>query len=93
MDIYILRHAIAEERSAAMPGGDSQRRLTDEGAKKMRRAARGMKTAKLSFDLILTSPYVRARQMYEMRWRMFLPFVPPRCHLSCSIVMGAYLAT
>lgn len=32
----------------------------------MRRAAKGMKSAKLSFDLILSSPYVRARQTAEI---------------------------
>lgn len=66
MELYILRHAIAEERSGSIPGGDSQRRLTAEGKKKMRRAAKGMKAAKLCFDLILSSPFVRAKQTAEI---------------------------
>ena len=62
MNLYLLRHAIAEERSGSSPAGDAQRRLTQEGARKMRRIAKGMKASKLSFDLILTSPYPRARE-------------------------------
>lgn len=71
MDLYILRHAIAEPHSNSVPGGDSQRRLTPEGAKKMRRAVKGMKAVKLSFDLILSSPYVRARQTAEIVAQVF----------------------
>ena len=37
MDLYILRHGIAEERDGTVAGDDSQRRLTAEGKKKMRR--------------------------------------------------------
>jgi phosphohistidine phosphatase len=62
MDLYILRHAIAEAHSASIPGGDSQRRLTAEGEKKMRRIARAMKATELAFDLVLSSPYIRAKQ-------------------------------
>ncbi len=66
MDLYILRHAIAEERTGKTPGGDSQRRLTPEGAKKMRRIAAGMKSAGMSFDLILSSPFWRAKETAEI---------------------------
>jgi phosphohistidine phosphatase len=66
MDLYILRHAIAEERTGKTPGGDSQRRLTAEGAKKMRRIAIGLKAAEVSFDLILSSPFWRAKETAEI---------------------------
>ncbi len=71
MDLYILRHAIAEERNGSTPGGDSRRRLTAEGAKKMRRIAKGMKAMKLSFDLILSSPFVRAKQTADIVAEVF----------------------
>ena len=71
MDLYILRHAIAEERSPSLPGGDSQRRLTPEGARKMRRIAKGMKALDLEFDLILSSPYLRARETAEIVAKTF----------------------
>jgi phosphohistidine phosphatase len=66
MELYILRHAIAEPLTASVKGGDSERKLTEEGVRKMRRAARGMKAAKLSFDVILSSPHVRAKQTAEI---------------------------
>ncbi len=66
MDLYVLRHGIAEDRSSSTPGDDSQRRLTAEGKTKMRRAAVGMKALEIEFDLILSSPYLRARETAEI---------------------------
>ena len=71
MDLYILRHAIAEERSGPMPGGDSQRRLTAEGKTKMLRAAKGMKALELDFDLIIISPFVRAKETTDIVAEVF----------------------
>lgn len=66
MDLYILRHAIAVSRDDASIPRDSDRPLTTKGAAKLRKVVRGMKALGLSFDLILTSPYVRARQTAEL---------------------------
>src|SRR5258708_4405156 len=71
MHLFILRHAIAEELSAQHHGKDSDRRLTPEGEKKMRRAAEGMKAIGLAFDLILTSPYARAEQTAQIVAEVF----------------------
>jgi phosphohistidine phosphatase len=71
MDLYILRHAIAEERANPTPGGDSQRRLTPEGKTKMRQVAKGMKALDLEFDLILSSPFVRAKETAEIVAEVF----------------------
>lgn len=64
MNLYLIRHAIAEEESST--GEDSQRALTDKGAKKMRQIAKGLRALGVEFDLILTSPYTRARQTAEI---------------------------
>lgn len=66
MELYILRHAIAAERGSPEYPGDSERPLTPDGLKKLKRVVRGMKALELSFDLILTSPYVRARQTADV---------------------------
>jgi phosphohistidine phosphatase len=66
MELYILRHGLAEAAPNPPSSGDSRRRLTKEGANKMRRAAKGMKALELSFDLILSSPYLRARETAEI---------------------------
>jgi phosphohistidine phosphatase len=66
MDLFILRHGIAEVRGTPTPGDDSQRRLTADGITKLRRAARGMRSLELDFDLILTSPFLRASETAEI---------------------------
>jgi phosphohistidine phosphatase len=64
MELYLIRHAIAEEEAPS--GDDSQRALAEKGAKKMRQIAKGLRTLGAEFDLILTSPYVRARETAEI---------------------------
>jgi phosphohistidine phosphatase len=60
MNIYIIRHAIAVEKGT--PGyDDSQHPLTDAGRKKMRKIVKGLRELKVELELILTSPYIRAR--------------------------------
>jgi len=66
MDLYLLRHAIAVVRGAPGVERDSDRPLSEKGDAKMRQIARGMKALGLSFDLIVTSPYLRARQTAEI---------------------------
>ena len=66
MNLYILRHAIAEERDADKFPDDSKRPLTDKGAKRMKRIAEGMVALGMEFDLILSSSYARAKQTAEI---------------------------
>ena len=42
MDVYLIRHAIAELRDATRWPDDSLRPLSDEGSERFRRAARGL---------------------------------------------------
>lgn len=64
-ELYLVRHAIAEERGDAWPD-DSKRPLTEDGAARMRKAARGLMRLGVRFDAVLTSPYVRTRQTAEI---------------------------
>ncbi len=58
MEIYILRHGIAEE---VKPGArDSDRALTAEGKRRLLPVLRRGRAADLNPDFILTSPYRRA---------------------------------
>jgi phosphohistidine phosphatase len=66
MKLSFLRHAIAVDRGTAGYEKDSERPLTKEGEKKMRRIARGMPSIGLSFDLVLSSPFIRARRTAEI---------------------------
>lgn len=71
MDLYVLRHAIAVQRGTPGYERDSERPLTPEGERRMRRAAKGMKALGISFDLILSSPYLRAKQTAEIVAKAF----------------------
>ncbi len=66
MDLYIVRHAIAVERGTPGYDEDSQRPLTDEGRKKMKKIVKGLRQLEIELDLILTSPYVRARDTADI---------------------------
>jgi phosphohistidine phosphatase len=58
MQLYILRHGIAEDGT---PGGnDSDRALTSEGKKKLRDILQVAQRAGVSPSLIISSPYRRA---------------------------------
>jgi len=59
MQLLLLRHGQAEDSS---PGGDFMRRLVEKGHEQAGQAARVLGAANLLPDLVLTSPYLRARQ-------------------------------
>ena len=66
MKLYFLRHAIAVTRGTRGYADDSKRPLTPVGKNKMQHIARTIETLGLSFDLILSSPYVRALETAEI---------------------------
>jgi len=71
MNLYIIRHAIAVDEGTAGYESDSERPLTDKGRKKMRQIAKGLRKLDVEFDLILSSPYVRARETAEILAEVF----------------------
>jgi len=66
MNIFLLRHGIAVERGTPGFDADSERPLTPKGKRQLRKSAAAMKKMKLRFDLILSSPYERARRTAEI---------------------------
>ena len=66
MDLYIIRHAIAVDEATSDYESDSERPLTDKGRKKMRQIAKVLRHLGVEFDLILSSPYVRACETAEI---------------------------
>lgn len=64
MEIYLVRHGIAEEPAASLT--DPQRALTPEGLEKTRRVAAAFSRRIESVDTILHSPYRRARETAEI---------------------------
>ncbi len=63
MIIHLLRHAEAEDVSPT--GRDADRRLTEEGQKRMRAVAEAIAKLDPVYEAVLVSPLVRARQTAE----------------------------
>jgi phosphohistidine phosphatase len=63
VDIWLLRHAAAEDRSGS--GRDADRALTSDGRNRAREVARGLAALEPGIERVVTSPYVRARQTAE----------------------------
>jgi phosphohistidine phosphatase len=64
MEIYILRHGVAEDPQVGQP--DADRSLTPDGRKKLRNVLRTAVAAGVAPSLILTSPYKRALQTAQL---------------------------
>ena len=66
MKIHVLRHGIAVNRNDLDVENDAERPLTPKGKRQLRQVAAAMKKMGLRFDLVLSSPYLRARQTAEI---------------------------
>lgn len=64
MDLYLVRHAIAEPRKEDLP--DAQRQLTKKGLKRFAQCVDGLKALNVSLDQVLHSPWARAQQTAEL---------------------------
>ena len=64
MKIYLIRHGIAAERGSY--ANDEQRPLVNKGVTKTIKVAKHLLAKQITFDLILTSPLVRAYQTAEI---------------------------
>jgi phosphohistidine phosphatase len=60
MQIYLLRHGLADDAKSGQP--DSERPLTGEGREKLRRVLKRARSADLDPSSILSSPYRRAME-------------------------------
>jgi phosphohistidine phosphatase len=60
MELYLVRHVIAEERDGRRWPDDRDRPLSDRGRRRFQRAARGLGRAAPEIDLMLSSPATRA---------------------------------
>lgn len=64
MQVYLLRHGVAEKDSAGMK--DAERALTQDGRRKLRQVLKAASEAKVKPTLILSSPLKRAMQTAEI---------------------------
>ncbi|MEO0457248.1 MAG: phosphohistidine phosphatase SixA [Cyanobacteria bacterium P01_A01_bin.114] len=63
-EVYLIRHGIAAERGSY--ADDAQRPLIEKGIRKTQRVAERLKELGISFDVMLTSPLVRAAQTTQI---------------------------
>jgi len=66
MDIFLLRHGPAVERGTRGFEDDALRPLTPKGRRQTRKIAAALRKLCGKFDLILSSPFVRARQTADI---------------------------
>jgi phosphohistidine phosphatase len=64
-ELYLIRHGVAADRGDEWPD-DAKRPLTESGMSRLRKSARGLVNLGVTFDVVLTSPLVRARQTAEI---------------------------
>ena len=64
MQLFVIRHAIAEDRSPDLD--DAARELTDEGVRKMKQVVRGLRELDLEVARVLTSPWTRALETAKL---------------------------
>lgn len=66
MDLYLIRHAEAVPVGEDGVTEDEQRPLTSQGEKQAKHLGRALKNRAIKFDLVLTSPLVRALRTAEL---------------------------
>ena len=66
MKIYLIRHSNAVDPGTSGYEDDSLRPLTEKGRDKMNKIASALKRLEVKPNLIVSSPYVRARQTAEI---------------------------
>ncbi len=62
LELCFFRHGIAIDRGDPSVTSDPERPLTEDGIRKTRAAAEGLKRLDGGYDRILTSPWLRAKQ-------------------------------
>ncbi len=66
MEIYLLRHGLAIEHGTPGFENDSARPLTTKGINQLKKVSAAMAAIDLEFDLILSSPLLRAKETAEI---------------------------
>lgn len=66
MNLYFMRHGIALPPETSSHTSDRDRPLSPKGTKRVRKAAKGIYRLGISFDAVLSSPFLRARQTADI---------------------------
>ena len=66
MDLYVLRHGLAEDRNYRKYPDDRERPLTRKGMARLARQVKGMNSLKIAPEMTVSSPLIRAMQTAEI---------------------------
>lgn len=65
LELYLIRHGLAG-KSLADQTSDEKRPLSKKGKEKMKEIAKGLKKLDICFEMVLTSPLIRAKETAEI---------------------------
>src|SRR5689334_22884591 len=65
LELYIIRHGLAG-KSLPKTTEDAVRPLTKKGKVQLKKVAKGLKKRKISFDVVVSSPLLRAKETAEI---------------------------
>lgn len=68
MELFLVRHAVAVERTADLP--DAARPLTPRGTRKFAKVVRGLERLGVRFDRLIHSPWTRAVQTADLLFEL-----------------------
>jgi phosphohistidine phosphatase len=88
--VFLIRHGIAAERGDQWPD-DTKRPLLPRGIARLRRSGDALAVLGVQFDVMLTSPLMRARQTAETLAARFSP--PPPVRSVDSLAPGGSFAS
>jgi len=66
VNLFLLRHGIAVAHGTPGFARDADRPLTPKGRRQLQKISAAMKKMELDFDLVLSSPFPRAKQTAEL---------------------------
>lgn len=88
MQLYIVRHGIAIDREDPKCPPEAERFLTEEGIERTKQVAKGLAALGVHADLMVSSPFVRARQTAEI-FAAALDYPDDKIRESESLLPGA----
>jgi phosphohistidine phosphatase len=66
MHLILFRHGLAQDKNDPDCPADAERRLTSKGIARTKKAARGLLRLGVAPDVVVSSPYLRARETAEI---------------------------
>jgi len=86
--LYLIRHADALALGERGITDDAERPLSEQGEDQVRTLAQGLRLKGVTFDAIISSPLIRAKQTADLLVRDWAP-APPEIHVTDALLPDA----